>query len=430
MPPRTRRPKRQKCYSRSNSNSNTNVSEIDLTNDDDSVTNKETSISEESNKEGPEQTVDSQLQKSIHDIGQEFICVCCMDIMIQPTTIVPCGHTFCNQCIFRTINLDKEVCPNCRANIVATVPNRSVSNAIRSIIALQENQLQSSQQSPCAPQQSNNKSRTRSTSGARTTNSRAAVTITNTTATNISQRPFVSFFLPDDVKSFRSREISAPPPRDVKHRRTLPTARLSDSYEDDDISLSLFSNIDYDELMEPDVNDGAEEDDNADRTNAEAAIDEIVGFYQQATRRTTRALRVNGNYQQEAQRRRAYRTDQNNPQERVNGNYQQEAPRRRAYRTDQNNPQERFPRARRTRPFFESSQLSSSSSSSDSSSSDDDDNVQVVSARDRLPRLTARTNPVSTASTNRPPRVRVRSDRVLRSASRTRRVRTRHLEIV
>jgi hypothetical protein len=398
MSSRARRPKRQKCSNRSNSSSaTTNTSQIDLTNDDDGLSNNETGSTDETSKGVLNDTEETLLQKSIHNIGQEFICGCCMDIMIQPTTIVPCGHTFCNQCIFQTINLDKELCPNCRTDIVATVPNRSVDNAIRSIIALQETQLQKQQQqqqqSPSASRQRSRRSGSQRGSPSSFTTgitvpSVAATTATSTNHTTITKQPVVSFFLTDDVKSFRSREVSAPPPQGVELRSGYPSHGNRD-HDYEELSLSMFSTIDSEDLVETDGNDedDEEEEDNINNNNGPGAVSSIID----------NMLR---NHQNQPQRRRQNARDGAVPA------------RLGYYRRNPNLPQTRS--RRQVVP-------SSSSSSSSSSSEDSIDNLLLVSTRNRSSRRATATTPTNTTttttltSTNHPPRVQIRSDRILRS---------------
>lgn len=66
-------------------------------------------------------------------IAQEFMCPCCWEIMFQATTLLPCGHTFCNGCIFHASRIDTpngDKCPTCRETITDTMPNRFVNNCI------------------------------------------------------------------------------------------------------------------------------------------------------------------------------------------------------------------------------------------------------------------------------------------------------------
>ena len=52
-------------------------------------------------------------------IGEELICAVCLDIQIQCTLLVPCGHSFCKQCC-----RNSKTCPICQAPVQTTAPNR------------------------------------------------------------------------------------------------------------------------------------------------------------------------------------------------------------------------------------------------------------------------------------------------------------------
>ena len=88
----------------------------------------------------------------------EFYCAVCLDLQAEATTIVPCGHSFCQACIAQATK-----CPSCRASIVSRVPCRSLSNVLSSLSktgAFPTDDVTSYQQRTCTEQPS--KSRTRS----------------------------------------------------------------------------------------------------------------------------------------------------------------------------------------------------------------------------------------------------------------------------
>jgi hypothetical protein len=64
-------------------------------------------------------------------IAEEFMCAFCLDVLVQATTLVPCGHTFCLSCV------KHKTCPTCRADINTTVPCRAMSNAIQAMTCTQ-----------------------------------------------------------------------------------------------------------------------------------------------------------------------------------------------------------------------------------------------------------------------------------------------------
>eukprot|EP00768_Dysnectes_brevis_P004323 gnl/Dysnectes_brevis/3101_a3856_593.p1 GENE.gnl/Dysnectes_brevis/3101_a3856_593~~gnl/Dysnectes_brevis/3101_a3856_593.p1 ORF type:complete len:357 (+),score=84.33 gnl/Dysnectes_brevis/3101_a3856_593:73-1143(+) len=53
-------------------------------------------------------------------ISESIRCAICQEILLQPTAIVPCGHTYCRQCL-TDWRQRKEVCPLCRADIEGTI---------------------------------------------------------------------------------------------------------------------------------------------------------------------------------------------------------------------------------------------------------------------------------------------------------------------
>lgn len=97
--------------------------------------NKTDTNDENTNNEKPE--------KELSSISDELTCPLCLDIIVQATTLVPCGHTICLSCIPSTLaNLtlccrDGKECPVCRDPVTQTFPCRSVNNIIESIMRTQ-----------------------------------------------------------------------------------------------------------------------------------------------------------------------------------------------------------------------------------------------------------------------------------------------------
>lgn len=61
-------------------------------------------------------------------IAEEFICAVCLDLQVQATTLVPCGHSFCKACVAAT-------CPICSSAIHTTVSCRAIDNAIALLVS-------------------------------------------------------------------------------------------------------------------------------------------------------------------------------------------------------------------------------------------------------------------------------------------------------
>jgi len=66
-----------------------------------------------------------QQQQYNSHISDEFSCAFCLELLVQTTTIVPCGHSFCLGCLEQV-----NECPTCRGAVQTTVPCRSMDNVI------------------------------------------------------------------------------------------------------------------------------------------------------------------------------------------------------------------------------------------------------------------------------------------------------------
>lgn len=62
-------------------------------------------------------------------VGEQAMCAICMEIMVEPRTIVPCGHSFCKSCL-----LNQHECAECRGPIQGQVQCRSLQNLIASLV--------------------------------------------------------------------------------------------------------------------------------------------------------------------------------------------------------------------------------------------------------------------------------------------------------
>ena len=55
-------------------------------------------------------------------IQEEITCAICGDLFCDPKTMIPCLHTFCKECLERSIDASKKMgtascCPFCRATL-------------------------------------------------------------------------------------------------------------------------------------------------------------------------------------------------------------------------------------------------------------------------------------------------------------------------
>ena len=65
------------------------------------------------------------------DVAQEFSCAICLDIMVEPVSVVPCGHSFCRCCLQSSVR----ECPECRTSLKGKpVPARSLDHAISLLV--------------------------------------------------------------------------------------------------------------------------------------------------------------------------------------------------------------------------------------------------------------------------------------------------------
>ena len=71
-------------------------------------------------------------------VAEETMCAICMEIMVQPTTIVPCGHNFCKPCLAQH---PSSHCATCRGPIQQPIPCRSLENLIHIFTSSQCQQL-------------------------------------------------------------------------------------------------------------------------------------------------------------------------------------------------------------------------------------------------------------------------------------------------
>ena len=63
----------------------------------------------------PDTDSDRHLLERSVSASEDFLCSCCYDLMVQPTTL-QCGHSFCRLCIANWYFTSKKMeCPQCRS---------------------------------------------------------------------------------------------------------------------------------------------------------------------------------------------------------------------------------------------------------------------------------------------------------------------------
>lgn len=73
---------------------------------------------------------DAAAVTNLQHIAEEFTCAVCLDLQVQATTLVPCGHSFCKACVATA-----PVCSICSASIATTVSCRVLDNVICSLVS-------------------------------------------------------------------------------------------------------------------------------------------------------------------------------------------------------------------------------------------------------------------------------------------------------
>jgi hypothetical protein len=80
-------------------------------------------------------SISSQLEEISLQL-ENHTCPVCFDVMVPPVNapflLIPCGHTFCKQCVLRC-GESSPCCPLCRSNIDTKALNHSLQEVIRSL---------------------------------------------------------------------------------------------------------------------------------------------------------------------------------------------------------------------------------------------------------------------------------------------------------
>lgn len=66
-------------------------------------------------------------------VSEQLCCGICLDIMVYPQTIVPCGHTYCGSCL---ADIEKSHCPECRSAMTSLVPALQLKSLIETMVIM------------------------------------------------------------------------------------------------------------------------------------------------------------------------------------------------------------------------------------------------------------------------------------------------------
>ena len=69
---------------------------------------------------------------AVGNLELSLSCLSCMEIMKQPTALLPCGHTVCAACVHET-------CSDCKQPVTGSVPLPAIATAISKLSFLQQN---------------------------------------------------------------------------------------------------------------------------------------------------------------------------------------------------------------------------------------------------------------------------------------------------
>lgn len=76
-----------------------------------------------------ENTTTKENSMVFQETGEECACAVCMEIIVNATALVPCGHLFCKDCLN---NISE--CPNCRLPVQSKLPIKTMDNVIGKLV--------------------------------------------------------------------------------------------------------------------------------------------------------------------------------------------------------------------------------------------------------------------------------------------------------
>ncbi|KAJ3050547.1 hypothetical protein HK097_008513 [Rhizophlyctis rosea] len=109
---------------------------VDLTDEtDETVEPEEEVVVVVEEGKGKEKETENERAKQKSDLAERIeehlLCSICMDMLVAPHSLNPCGHTFCGPCIDEWITRNKKTCPQCRSTITPpSIPSHVIQNIV------------------------------------------------------------------------------------------------------------------------------------------------------------------------------------------------------------------------------------------------------------------------------------------------------------
>jgi Zinc finger, C3HC4 type (RING finger) len=71
-------------------------------------------------------------------LSEQLCCGICLDLMVHPQTVVPCGHSYCGKCLQSHVTEQQQQqqpeCPECRAAMRSVVPARQLNGLMETLV--------------------------------------------------------------------------------------------------------------------------------------------------------------------------------------------------------------------------------------------------------------------------------------------------------
>jgi len=74
-------------------------------------------------------------KESASRVSEQIQCSVCLDILVHPRTLNPCGHSLCGSCL---ASLQQPTCPNCRQTVVSDVPAVQLEGLISTLVGIHD----------------------------------------------------------------------------------------------------------------------------------------------------------------------------------------------------------------------------------------------------------------------------------------------------